>query len=277
MVKVGKLPPIAPAALQLIRLLGQEESDRSDILTCLKHDPALTAGLLRLCNSAALGLKDPVVSVDQALLLLGHRRLHELVLQVALGDSLSVPLPGYAIEARTLWRHSVVTARIAEQLAERQPEHGVAPDVAFTAGLLHDVGKLVLADILDPPRVEAIRCLVHQEDLDRSEAERRILGVDHAEVGAELLRRWNIPPFLVHAVQAHHQPCLRCQPPLCSVTHLADGLAHVLGANAGWESLATRVNPAAERLWQLEATEVEALLLDLAEHLNSLEKTLNPR
>lgn len=271
---VPALPAVSPAALQLIRLLGREDADATDVLRCLKHDPSLTARLLRLCNSAALGLPQEVVSVDQALFLLGYRTLHELAVQAALGDALSAALPPYAIEPRTLWRHSVVTARAAELLAEKCPNEAPPPDLAFTAALLHDIGKLVLAQVMDGPACAAIRHALEVEGRPWIEAERQALQTDHAEVGAALLERWELPRPIIHAVAAHHQPCRTCHPPLCELIHLADCLAHVVGADAGMHALAQCVDTGAAEHWQLQTRELEGLVAELAGHIAKVEASL---
>jgi len=271
---VPALPAVSPAALQLIRLLGREDADGTDVLRYLKHDPSLTARLLRLCNSAALGLPQEVVSVDQALFLLGYRTLHQLAVQAAVGDALSIALPPYAIEPQTLWRHSIVTARAAELLAEKCPNEAPPPDLAFTAGLLHDIGKLVLAQVMDEPACAAIRHALEVEGQTWIEAERQVLQTDHAEVGAALLERWELPRPLIHAVAAHHQPCGACHPPLCELTHLADCLAHVVGADAGMHALAQCVDPGAAEHWELQTEQVENLVVELTEHLTQVEASL---
>jgi putative nucleotidyltransferase with HDIG domain len=274
--KVRQLPAISPAALQLLRLLNREDADGSGIVHCLKHDPALTARLLRLCNSAEIGLSEKIASVDQALFLLGYRRLRELALQIAVGDALGVAVPAYAIEPRTLWRHSVAAARAAELLAEQSPCGTLSADLSFTAGLLHDIGKIVLAQVMDEPTCSSIRHAIEVQGTPWSEAERQTLGTDHAEVGAALLEQWQLPDPLVHAVARHHQPCHACQPPLCAVVHLADCLAHAAGANAGWHALANRVDPDSATQWGLEESRIATLMAELAEHLITVEASLTP-
>ena len=273
----GPLPTLSPAAIQLLRCLGSDHTDPDEVLKALKYAPGLTARLLRICNSPALGLVERIASVDQALLLLGYRRLQELVLEMAAGDLLGHSLPAYAIEARTLWHHCLVTAQAAQLLAQTVPAESLAPDVAFTAGLLHDVGKLVLASVLNENATSAVRAAIETDGATRHEAENQILGVDHAAVGGALLHAWNLPEPLPHAAAAHHQPCHSCQPPICSAVHLANCLAHLFGADAGWDAHAVRVDPQALERWKLDAARLEGLLLQLAEQVEALQTWWNLR
>ncbi len=273
----GPLPTLSPAATQLLRCLGSDHTDPEEILEALKYDPGLTARLLRICNSPALGLVERIASVDQALLLLGYRRLQELVLEMAAGDLLARPLPAYAIEARALWHHCLVTAQAAQLLAETIPSADLPPDVAFTAGLLHDVGKLLLASVLDETTTVAVRAAIERDGATRHDAENQVLGVDHAAVGGALLRAWNLPEPLTHAAAAHHQPCHSCQPPICAAVHLANCLAHLVGADAGWDAHAVRVDPKAVERWQLNDTRLEGLLLPLTEQFEALQTRWNLR
>ena len=114
--KVKNLPPISQAALKLVNLLEQASISNDEIVQVIKCDNVLTAKLLRACNSPYFGLDEPVSSVDQAVLMLGHQQILHIVLTLAFGSAMVVPLPGYAVEANELWRHSLVTASAAETL-----------------------------------------------------------------------------------------------------------------------------------------------------------------
>lgn len=268
------VPAVSPAAIRLVRLLGGEPPDAAEVLDSLRCDPALTARLLRICNSAAVALRQQVHSVDQALLLLGYQRLYELVLKAAFGETLTAAIPTYAIEARTLWRHSVITAHAAEHLALEDLASRVPSDLAFTVGLLHDIGKTLLAPYLDPSTTDSIRRKVLEGGLTRDEAERAVLGTDHAEVGAVLMSQWGLPEPIVHGIREHHRPCSGYHPPICVVVHLANCLAHTFGADAGWEALANRVDYQAHVVWDLTPARLEQLLLQLATDMHRIEQSM---
>ncbi len=135
--RARNLPPVSQAALRLVSLLDQPAVGNDDIVPVLRCDDVLTAKLLRACNSPYFGLEEPVASVDQAVLFLGHQQILHIVLTLAFGGAMVLPLPGYAIEASELWRHSLTTAAAAEALAGGGINLSVDPSVAFTIGLLH--------------------------------------------------------------------------------------------------------------------------------------------
>src|SRR5690349_14559729 len=139
--KVKNLPPVSHAALKLVSLLDQPAVSNEDVVDVLRCDNVLTAKLLRACNSPYFGLEEPISSVDQAVLILGHQQILHIVLTLAFGGAMTVPLAGYAVEANELWRHSLTAATAAEFLVANAIEVNVDPPVAFTIGLLHDIGK----------------------------------------------------------------------------------------------------------------------------------------
>ena len=158
--RVKNLPPVSQAALKLVNLLDQPSADNDEVVKAIKCDNILTAKLLRACNSPYFGLDEPVASVDQAVMILGHQQIMHIVLTLAFGSAMVVPLPGYAVEASELWRHSLITAAAAEIIAAESPGISVGAPVAFTVGLLHDIGKLVMSQALSPDLQGSIRQLI---------------------------------------------------------------------------------------------------------------------
>src|ERR1041384_831855 len=155
--KVKNLPSISQAALALVSLLERGDSSNEDIVQVLKRDSVLTAKLLRACNSPYLALDTPVDSVDQAVLILGHGQILHMVLTLAFGGAMSVTLPAYALEATDLVRHSFTTATAAEKAVANGLQIDVDAPLAFTIGLLHDFGKLVIQQVLTSEMQSAIR------------------------------------------------------------------------------------------------------------------------
>lgn len=263
--KVKSLPPISQAALKLVSLLEHATISNEEIVQAIKCDNVLTAKLLRACNSPYFGLEEPVSSVDQAVLILGHQQILHIVLTLAFGSAMVVPLPGYAVEANELWQHSLITATAAEIVAEEAHSLNVETPVAFTVGLLHDIGKLVLGQALTPEIQAQIRELVEQGKASRSEAEKTILGTDHSEVGAALLQSWRLPEEVIEAVANHHAPVTQPRPRLSVVTHVANCLAHLSGSAPGWDSFAVRVDPKAIEALNLDAGRLEGMIANIRE------------
>ena len=272
--QVQDLPPVSEAALKLLKLLGRHDHDSSDVVKAVQYDAILTAKLLRACNSALQGLREPIASVEQAVLQLGQQEILRLVLALNVSGTLDRPLGGYAVGDHELWHHALITALGAEQLVE----HGLRADfdrsVAFTAGLLHDLGKVVLHHALTPEIQVAVRARIKEGGCSRPEAERSVVGTDHAEVGAVLLARWKLPDAVVEAVAHHHQPPAGSPPPLSCVIHLANWIAHTTGSTPGWEGYAVRFDEGTVGRLGLEASELEQVMIGVHLSLQQIRQFL---
>jgi len=273
--KVKNLPPISQAALRLVNLLEQSSISNDEIVQVIKCDNVLTAKLLRACNSPYFDLDEPVSSVDQAVLMLGHQQILHIVLTLAFGSAMVVPLPGYAVEANELWRHSLLTATAAEIVAAEAFTMNVDAPIAFTVGLLHDIGKLAMSQALTPEIQHEIRQLVEQHSCSRTEAEKQILGADHAEIGACLLQGWNLPEEIVEAVANHHHPVCEPRPKLSVIAHLSNCFAHLAGSAPGWDGFAVRVSPDAAAILNLDESRLEGLVLDVRNAYERVDQFMN--
>jgi putative nucleotidyltransferase with HDIG domain len=271
-VKVKNLPAVSQAALKLVNLLDQSTVSNSEVVNVLKYDNVLTAKLLRACNSPYFGLTEPISSVDQAVLILGHQQILHIVLTLAFGSAMVVPLPVYAMEAKELWRHSLITATAAEMVVNDLPELNLEMPVAFTAGLLHDFGKLVLGQALTPELQLAIRNRVENGRISRAEGEKEILGTDHSEVGAALLQSWNLPGEIVEAVANHHLPLMEPRPQLSVVAHIGNCLAHLVGSAPGWDSFALQVDNRVTVALDLNSEKLELMMLEVSESFDRVDQ-----
>ena len=162
----------------------------------------MTANLLKLANSAYFGMPSKIGSVRQAVLLLGLKRLIQMVIASCVSALMDRPVSGYDLSPGELWRHSIAVTVAAEGLVKELNIE--AAEEIFTAALLHDVGKLVLGDFVqdDFKKIEDIL----SQGISFETAENMVLGVNHADIGAEILRKWSLPPELVNAVRWHHDP-----------------------------------------------------------------------
>ncbi len=259
--KVKNLTPVSHAALRLVSLLDQAAVGNDEVVQVLKFDTVLTAKLLRACNSPYFGFEDPVSSVEQAVLVLGHQQILHLVLSLAFSGAMNTPLPGYAAEGGELWRHSLTTAMASETLARSGLPVDFEAPVAFTAGLLHDIGKLVFNHVLTEETQTIIRTRITDGGLARTDAEREVVGADHAEVGAYLLQSWKLPEDIVEAVGNHHQPVCQPRPKLSVLTHVGNCLAHLVGSTMGWEGYAVRAEAQATDTLEITPEKLEDLMI----------------
>lgn len=192
-----------PEVCMRIQMLAEDpDADLEDFATVVSQDPAFTAQLLKRVNSAYYGFPARVSTLSRAIGLIGIRELRTLSLALSAVEVFKgQPMHGY--DMLTFWRHAVFTALVGRELARRASV--LHAERLFIAGLLHDIGHLVLFSQLPEAAAELNRAvLVHEEALCERERER--LGWDHAELGGALLRFWRLPEELCLAVQYHHAP-----------------------------------------------------------------------
>jgi len=225
-----ELRSLPTTTLQLLSLLDDATVDASTVLGVIEKDPSLTANLLKLANSAFYGLRKQVGSAREALLLLGNQTIVNLAFATSMGDIMRGPLAGYRLARHDLWRHSLCTGLAAGHLAARLGEKSLT-ERAFTAGLVHDIGKLLLNRPLKGHLEQLPPAGTSEQLLD---AERIILGFDHAQAGAALAEAWNFPDGLIQVIRTHHSDVADPEgDPLTRVVTAAEGLTRQLGFTAG--------------------------------------------
>ncbi len=196
----GELPALPSTTARLLQLLDDDTVGADEVLDVIGRDPALTANLLKLCNSAYYGLRRRVGTVHEALVMLGNHAVVSLAFATSLGDVLRGPLAGYRLERDGLWRHALAVGVGAAHVLGNDGDRD-RRERAFTGGLVHDIGKLVL----NRPLKEKLQQLPPAGDFALLlDGEHAVLGFDHAEAGAALAAAWNFPPALVDVIGAHH-------------------------------------------------------------------------
>ena len=246
MVEVEAFPGMPTTAAKLLPLLDNPESSTGEIESILKYDPGLTANILKLTNSAYFGIPTRVSSVKQAIVLLGWKRLLQVVMTICMSPLMNKTIPGYDLPKGELWRHSIAVSVASEILVKalKIPD----ADEVFTAALLHDVGKLILGGFVKED-LKHIETMV-TKGIAFDVAESMVLGTNHAEIGGRILHKWSFPSDLVSAVQWHHDPesCEKdCN--LSDIVHVANTMGVMTGVakienDVAYES----VDPVAERL-----------------------------
>jgi len=199
---VEKMPAFPKAVQQVLALCRDINCPPRDLVGVIEHDPVLTVKLLRVINSASYGLPNKVTSVNQAVLFLGINTVKNLALAFAMIGVLPTRnVAGFEVQGYLV--HSVATAALARHLATRPQVGEVAADDAYIAGLLHDFGKVVMATHF-PEEYRSVLEAAEAEGLPLHVVERRIIGADHAEVGAMLARHWQFSANLVSCIGNHH-------------------------------------------------------------------------
>lgn len=224
--RVETLPPAPKLLPQLLTALSDVDADISRVVELITFDPALTAKVLQVCNSAYYSFSMRVSTVADAINRLGFHGVYMIVAMASSEDFLKTGRHT-ALDANAMWRHLVTSAFAAQFLAKRIGADG---NLLFTAGLLHDIGKVPLADALEGD----YDALITDERLfgrPLAELERVSFNLNHAEVGARLLENWSFAPEFVEAVRFHHASDSAGEAaPQAACVELADLLAHSLDA-----------------------------------------------
>ncbi len=224
--RVGARPE---SVVSLMEIIDDPVVEVAKLLPIVEKDPVLTAGLLKLCNSPIYNFKRRIGSPREALVLVGNLTFARMCFTLSMRPVLERDLPGYQLGLDELWRHCLGTAYGAAFLVKASG-HPELRDRAFTAGLLHDIGKLVLDTDLQTVVCEPVlvgtggsaRVRTQNRLRITSDIERRQTGFDHAEAGAALLEGWNFPEDLVDAVRWHHDPTEADHQRLARAVHIAD-------------------------------------------------------
>ncbi|MCL4304989.1 HDOD domain-containing protein [bacterium] len=200
---IRSLPTLPDSATRVLALADDPDSSHRSLADAVDSDPSIATRLLKLVNSPYFGIRGTVTSIQQALVFLGVSNLRNLVLSSSAMDLFSKDGEVGSFSRKDLWLHSLATAIAARELAKAT--RAADPEVAFTAGLIHDVGKVVIDRYFhdDFKRIIALMDTYHVPMLD---AEAAVIGIDHSEVGRFLTERWSLPKVLQDSVGCHHEP-----------------------------------------------------------------------
>ena len=233
--KTADLPSFSNAALRVMHLAEQSSSSAEQLANVLAQDQALSVRVLRLANSAYYGMSRQIVHLPECVVVLGMRTVKNLAIVAATYPWMSKALNGYGLGPEEMWNHSFGTALGAKTIAALSKR--CDPDAAFTAGLLHDIGKVAL-NVWIGSKLKAIVYYAEREGIAFDAAERRILGFDHTEVGEYLGRNWNLPEEIVAAIRYHHSPNDADPPlPIVDCVHIGGYLTMSMGFGLGGDGL----------------------------------------
>ena len=239
--QLHNLPTLSSVVVELLSCVDQEDIDIGTLAKKISHDQALTAKTLRFANSSFFGSQSKVTTVHQAISLLGMQSVRHLITASALaGHFPDGDCPGF--DPRAFWRHSIATAVCCKVLAMHLH---LNQEYAFTAGLLHDIGRLVLVSRFPQQYAAAI---AYRAALDCTllEAERAVLTTDHVVVGHALAAQWNFSEVIQNAISGHHEPEAYGSGSIASIVHVANSIVHALDLNGVEDDL---VPPLSQAAW----------------------------
>lgn len=261
--RISKLRPLSQSAMRLLDLVGHEDHGMDDVTRIVEHDAALTANVLKVANSPALGLRHKVDSLPRAVTYLGDKMVVGIAIASSSPDVYDKDLPGYDGARGELWLHCLHAAIAAREVA-RHAKQAVSVELAFTAGILHDIGKAVLAEFMG--QGADLGPLMREAGGDFLAVERELTGTDHAEVGLELARHWNLPEPLCQAIALHHRPedARPGDKPLVHAVHLGDAIAMLGGSGTGADAMGYAISAESRHFYKLDDNALERVVLDAA-------------
>ncbi|NUP99644.1 MAG: HDOD domain-containing protein [Armatimonadetes bacterium] len=265
-----QLPSLPTAVVKALQLLRNENSANDQIAAAISMDQALVGQVLKLSNSPYYGVSRRVATVQQALLVLGRKAVRSLVVAAASQDFLSKPQAGYMLRRGELWSHSIAAgygaSLIAAKIGFRQTEE------AFVAGLLHDIGKVVLSGYLAED-VERLTDRINRPDAPSfDQVEKEFLNIDHAALGGMIIEHWQLPSHLSQAIAYHHRPRDAGEHwQLATIVHLANALALIIGIGIGVDGLQYEIDEEAVSRLGLDAEALEELTSTLIDQVQEPE------
>ncbi|MBX2851223.1 MAG: HDOD domain-containing protein [Phycisphaeraceae bacterium] len=268
----SSIEAMPPLALELIDMLQSPDAEVGEVAHVIAHDPSSAANLLKLANSAAMAPRSPVTEIKQAVIRIGLQRTAQLVLHGVVAKHIDKPITGYDLVPGALWEFSAAAAIATHALAKANESE--APPQAFTAGLFQDLGKLVLGHFVRADG-EAIRQLAFEQGHSFEQAEREVLGIDHAEVGAILLESWGISGAIHDAVRWHHEPenAPEHSQPIAYLVHVAGQIVNLTGIGGGADGSQHQPSGAALDFLDIQPKRVEQVMRETLfefENLKSL-------
>jgi putative nucleotidyltransferase with HDIG domain len=236
---ITDVPTVPASVLQVMMMIEDPACSATDLSRVILTDPSMAAKVLKLANSPFYGFRQKISNIPQAVTLLGFATLKNALLSAAVFDMFR--LAGSGFDMAALWKHSVGTATAAKLFAKRVRFPN--SEKAFTAGLLHDIGKVIIARYL-PSALQTVMKVAHDEHMAMHDAEEKAIGVSHPAFGGWVMSKWGLPTALVEAVEFHHHPTRsKFSFDLAGIVYMANIMAHRCNIGSGGDTLVREVDP----------------------------------
>ena len=264
--RTNAIPTISRVMKKILKTFGDPTTSPAAVSKLVSSDPALTAKILRVINAAVYGFVVPIASVNQAVVLLGLDVVRALLLCVPIFEMMEQTALG-------LWRHSLGCAVTAKLLAHKK---GMSdPEEASIAGLLHDIGKVVLSAQF-PKEYQVALAATRDRSMFLFDAEMEIFNMTHATVGAYFANTWRLPKFIVESIRHHHHPFLTPAPLMHTVTvHMADIFVKAYHVGFSGDTFVPAVHPYAWELFDFSETQVKGLFSEIGHLMAEVDDFFN--
>ncbi len=261
------LPAMPEIVLKAQEIMANPDSSLKFLASIVELEPAISTTILKIANSSYYGLQGKVSSIQHAISLLGYNTLAELITMAGVSNILEKTLKGYDLSSEDLWRHSMAVALGSKIIANRKDPD--LENVAFSNGLIHDTGKLILDQHVYERR-ELIKEFMQDGRQTFLEAEKQILGFDHAEIASEFCSKWRIPEDQVLAIRFHHHPSLSEGNQLSYILHVADALAMMGGMGTGSDYMLYGIEHGALEFLGLKEEEATSIMDEVMESVEKI-------
>ena len=271
--EIDQLKPIPQIATKIISMTEDPECGLADISKVVTYDATITANILRTVNSAAYGIRRKIESIQQAVTLLGLKELVQMIFMSVASSNLKQACQGYDLEEGALWKHSAASAFLAGKIGETVT--GVDGNLVFTTTLLKDIGKVLLNQYIHA-ELEEIRNLVFQKDYTFLDAEREIIGIDHAHLGGIIAKKWNFSDRMVNLIQNHHLSDEKSlyDKETC-IIYLADTICSMMGIGAGTDGLTYRFTEDVLNQLNYSQGQIEAFIFQYTSEKEKINHLIN--
>ncbi|MFZ0612132.1 MAG: HDOD domain-containing protein [Desulfobacterales bacterium] len=277
---LDELPPMPQIVFKAHEIMDSPGSSTKQVAELIETDQAIATKVLKMANSAYYGMSGKVSSIQHAAVVLGDKALGELITLAGTSSLLGNRLYGYEMDSGELWRHSMAVAFGSKIIAGRHHPH--LENDAFSVGLIHDVGKLVL----DRPvlnRKSLFDELMAAGDKTFLSAENRILGFDHADIGYDICQHWRIPDSLAKAIRYHHRPNEAVDDDLVAIVSMADTIANMAAAmgmvgriETGIEAVLYMVDDAVMERLTLEEKDLGGIMEAASDAVEKITRDIHP-
>lgn len=276
--KIDKLPDMFTVAVQVLKALENPDCDVNELSALISKDPSLTSKLLKLCNSAQFGFSRKIATIKDAIPKLGFKTLKSIIFVALSKNVLNKEIKGYGLGKSDLWHNSISCAVYSRKLAEMSNYRD--PELAFTAGLLRDIGKLVIHEYIGESYDEILETVM-SDNITFIDAEEKVLGFNHCDIGAKIALKWNFPDVLIETIQFHHSSKnykAVQDPKLLSIVHIADAITMLLGVGLGNDGMMYKVDmKAVETLGiKASASSIDELIAEMVELNDEIQRMIGP-
>lgn len=271
--EIGDLVSLPEVVMQVNEMVDNDRYNASDIGRVISQDPGLSTRLLKIANSSMYGNMRKIDNINHAVVILGTKQIRDLVFSTV-ATKVFDGIPNDIISVEDFWHHSLYCALLARSLTRSSRK--INADTMFTAGLLHDIGHLVLMNRM-PEQATASIMLTIQGDatIDLLDAEREIIGFTHAEVGASLARQWHLPDILIECIEFHHNPLeAEKHPEAVAYVHIANAISSLPYDDVPVVDDQLHIEPGVWEITGLDKNVIQSSIVEVQKQLVETKKIL---